>query len=294
MPLRTVLDSVKRKGKAALGHLAYRTGLYRRYLTDRAVIVVFHRVDDALDGDHISVTTRAFREFCGFFGRYFHIVSPSELLDKLRAGEDISGHLAITFDDGYKDNFTNAAPELLRQKLPACFFVATNFIESNAIPWWDAEVGITPEWMTWDDVRTMHRQGFEFGPHTLNHIDLGKVVGEEACTEIAGSKAKLESELQAETTLFSFPYGRPHQMCDDNREIVEEAGLSCCMSAHGGVVTPDTDPYDVPRMAISNWYLSTYQFGFELLLAFRRSRGMVPRSRKKIDRSPEPAIMATR
>lgn len=294
MSVRSVIDVAKRRGKAALGYCLFRTGLYRRYVNDRAVIVVFHRVDDALDGDHISVTTRIFREFCRFFGRYFRVVSPGELISKLRAGDDISGHLAITFDDGYKDNFTNAAPELLQQRLPACFFVATNFIESNAVPWWDKEVGITPQWMTWDDVRQMHQQGFEFGPHTLNHVDLGQVVGAEARSEIAGSKSRLETELQSETSLFSYPYGRPHQMCDENRKIVRKEGLACCMSAHGGIITPDTDPYDVPRTPISNWHLSAYQFGFELLLAYRRSRGAISKTRKPVKPVSRPAAMTTR
>ena len=46
-----------------------------------------------------------------------------ELLARLSDGKDLGGHLVITFDDGYLDNYRNAAPELRRNGLPACFFV---------------------------------------------------------------------------------------------------------------------------------------------------------------------------
>jgi peptidoglycan/xylan/chitin deacetylase (PgdA/CDA1 family) len=268
--LPSLFKYFKRRFKSALGRVIFGTGLHRRLLKDRAIIVCFHRIDDRLDGNPISITSQAFRRFCEFFARYFDVVPVSELVDRLKSGGDLSGLLAITFDDGYQDNFLTAAPELKRHKLPACFFVTTNYIESHAVPWWDAEEGITPEWMTWDEVRLMHRQGFEFGPHTQNHVDLGRVVGDEARREIAGAKARLDDELGIDATLFSYPYGRADQMCETNRDIVRDAGLGCCMSACRGIVTPETDPFDIPRMPISDWYLSPYQFGVAALMQLRR------------------------
>lgn len=258
---------MKRRLKALLGFLCYRTGLYRLFLRNKAVVALFHRVDDRLAGNPISCTTTEFRGFCDFFGRYFRVVSLETLLTKLRRGEDVSGHLVITFDDGYRDNLEIAAAELERRRLPACFFIATEFIGSTRVPFWDAELGIQSRWMSWDDVRSLNARGFEIGAHTMNHVDLGVIQGDEAAREIVGSRVRLERELGEPTSLFSYPFGRADQITPANRDAVRDAGFTCCLSAYGGTVNPPGDPFDLKRIPVSPWFLSPYQFGFELFRA---------------------------
>ena len=257
---------MKRRLKALLGLLCYRSGLYRLFFRDKAIIALFHRVDDRLAGNPISCTAAEFRAFCDFFDRYFRVVSLQTLLSKLGRGEDVSGHLVITFDDGYRDNLETAAVELERRRLPACFFVATEFIGSSRVPPWDAELGIASRWMSWDDVRTLSERGFEVGAHTMNHVDLGVVQGDDAVREIMGSRRRLGQELGAETPFFSYPFGRPHQITPGNRVAVRDAGFSCCLSAYGGTVSSQGDPFDLKRIPVSPWFLSPYQFGFEAML----------------------------
>jgi peptidoglycan/xylan/chitin deacetylase (PgdA/CDA1 family) len=224
-------------------------------------------VDDRLAGNPISCTVREFTACCEFFRRYFRVVGLSALLEKLERGEDVSRHLAITFDDGYRDNFETAAPVLRRFGLPACFFIVTNFIGSHDVPWWDAEHAIVPEWMSWKDVQELQTQGFELGAHTQNHVDLGLVEGAEAVAEIAGSRQRLLAETGTLVRYFSYPYGRVHQITAANRDAVRQAGFSCCLSAYGGVVHSTSDRFDIRRIPFSPWYISPYQFGFEALFA---------------------------
>jgi peptidoglycan/xylan/chitin deacetylase (PgdA/CDA1 family) len=255
---------VKRWLKAALGALLFHSGLYRRRLRGRAVIVLFHRVDDRLRGNPISCTRAEFRAYTAFFKRFFTVVPLKELLDRLAAGRDVSRLLVITFDDGYRDNHDAAAPRLAELRLPACFFIATGFIGSSRVPWWDEESGIQPEWMGWDEVRGLARSGFEIGAHTVNHVDLGRLHGDAAQLEINGSRSELESQLGEPVRYFSYPYGRADQITEANREVVRSAGFDCCLSAFGGDVAPGWDPYRLRRTPISPWYVSPYQFGFEL------------------------------
>lgn len=257
---------MKRRIKTVLGALAYRTGLYQRFWRNRAAIVLFHRVDDRYPGDPISCSEAEFRRYCDFFWKYFTVVSLTTLLEKLERGDDVSRHLVITFDDGYKDNHDVAAAELRKRRLPATFFIATNFIGSTRVPWWDEKAPVAPEWMTWEDVRALHADGFEIGAHTMNHVDLGVVTGNEALAEIRDSGAHLARELSAPIPYFTYPYGRPHQITEANREAVRQAGYRCCMSAHGGVVRSGADPYRLERIPISPWFTSPYHFGFEAML----------------------------
>jgi peptidoglycan/xylan/chitin deacetylase (PgdA/CDA1 family) len=251
--------------KTAFGWVIYKSGLHRLWLRDRAFIVLFHRVDDELRDNAISCSSQAFEAYCRFLGRYFDVVPLAELLGRLKESKPIGGAVAITFDDGYKDNREVAAPILERHGLSACFFIATDFIDTDRVGWWDAEVGVRSRWMSWDDVRALDQRDFEIAAHTKSHADLGEVWGETARAEIAGSALRIEAELGRPVTLFSFPYGRRDNLTEANRNLVRESGLQCCCAAYGGDVRPDSDPFDLRRFPVSPWYVSPYHLGFELL-----------------------------
>ncbi|WP_446918585.1 polysaccharide deacetylase family protein, partial [Klebsiella pneumoniae] len=84
----------------------------------------------------ISCSVHRFRQFCRFFRAYFDVVPLSEILRRLREGVALDGALAITLDDGYRGNFTVVAPTLREFGLPASFFIATDFIGTDAAPYW--------------------------------------------------------------------------------------------------------------------------------------------------------------
>jgi peptidoglycan/xylan/chitin deacetylase (PgdA/CDA1 family) len=255
----------RRRVKAALGALLFRSGLHRLLLRGRGVVAVFHRVDDRLRGNPIALGRDEFAAYCDFFARHFTVLPLGEMVRRLHVGEPVGGCLSITFDDGYLDNFCEAAPELRARNLPACFFVSTGLVESDARPWWDAEHGARAEWMSWEQVRALRAQGFEVGGHTRTHADLGVVAGDDARAEIADARAELEARLGAPVTLFSYPFGRPHQITPENRARVAEAGFECCFSAFGGTLRPGDDPFHARRTPVSNWHLSPAHFGFEVL-----------------------------
>ena len=259
--------------KETAGQFLYRSGFYRTAWRDRAVIVLFHRVDDRYPADPITCSRAQFAQFCDFFTRYFIVVSLSELLDRLKHGQDISRRLAITFDDGYRDNHEFAAQELRRRRLPACFFIAPGFLGTQTAAWWDARASIASEWMTWDQVRSVRAAGFEIGAHTITHADCGDIKGGDAIREIGGSKTLLEQEVGAPIEHFAYPYGDPRHMTEQNRAVVRSAGFSSCLAAHGGIVRATDDPYHLHRIPINSWYTSAYHFGFEVLrMALRGSR----------------------
>jgi len=123
---------VKRWLKAVLGWIAFHSGLYRRFFRNRAVVVLFHRVDDRYRDNPISCTRAEFAAYLRFFRRFFRVLTLEELLARLRDGRDLGGHVVITFDDGYLDNYRNAAPELLRHGLPAAFLSRPSSLPPNA------------------------------------------------------------------------------------------------------------------------------------------------------------------
>lgn len=257
--------SATRRAKAVAGWIIFRTGLYRLLRRDEAVIVLFHRVNDAYPNDPLTYTREEFEAFVRFFGRFFDVVPLTDLLERLETGGELRNRLAITFDDGYRGNATIAAPILERHDQRACFFVTTQWIGTNHIPWWDAEKNIQTQWMAWDHVRSLRAAGHDIGSHTETHPDLGVISEEDARREISGGSARLDAELGERSGLFAYPFGARKNLSAGNQAVVNQLGLRCCASAYGGTLRAGDDPLRLKRITISDWFISPYQFGFELL-----------------------------
>ncbi|MFN8103703.1 MAG: polysaccharide deacetylase family protein [Acidimicrobiia bacterium] len=73
-----------------------------------------------------------------FLDRVANFVQLHEALAKLRSGERLPPRaVAVTFDDGYRDNAATAVPLLERMGVPATFFVVPDFVDGLADPWWE-------------------------------------------------------------------------------------------------------------------------------------------------------------
>jgi peptidoglycan/xylan/chitin deacetylase (PgdA/CDA1 family) len=206
-----------------------------------------------------------FEAFCRFFAKYFRVPPLSEQIAACRDGRDVGGTLSITFDDGYLDNIEIAVPILRRLQLPATFFITTGFIGSQLVPQWDRELTRQPGWMTWDQVRKLRNLGFEIGNHTESHIDMGTADPETVRGELESSKKRLFQELGTETNLFAYPFGGREHISNNSRELVREAGFSCCLACYGGVNPSRPDPFELNRIGIGEWFSTPDQFGYELL-----------------------------
>lgn len=262
---RNASADVKVVAKAALGFAACVAGLHRRVLGDRAVVVAFHRISDG-PGEALNCRPAVFDALCRLFKRHFFVIPLSELIERLRQNKPVGGALSITFDDGYRDNFEVAAPILKRLDLPATFFVATRFIESAQVPFWDERDGVESEWMSWAHVRELAAMGFEIGGHTMNHADLGTVTREDALVEIEGCRDALSERLGRRVRNFAYPFGGVDNITPETRRLVADAGFESCLSCHGGIVSPTDDVYALPREPINVWVRSAYQYMFELLI----------------------------
>lgn len=242
------------------------SGLHHLFLRDTAVVVAFHRVNRILADDGLTCDVELFEQFCRLFANYFDVISLGSLVERLEIGAPLDRELAITFDDGYQDNYQYAAPLLKALGLPATFFVVTQFVGTEVVPWWDRDLNVAQAWMSWDQVRWLHKEGFEIGSHTRTHANLWEVVGDKAWEEIVGSRMELEEEISARVDLFAYPYGGEEGMREENRKIVKAAGLRCCCSCYGGINMNRTDPFHLRRIPISSWYESPYQFACDVAL----------------------------
>lgn len=118
--------------------------LASRKLADRGFVLAYHRVLAqgrppvwVEPGMYVSAATFARQAEC--LKKRFSVLPLSELLARAECGKSVGGCCALTFDDGWLDNYTQAYPILRRHDLPATIFLATGFIGTSR-PFWPEEV----------------------------------------------------------------------------------------------------------------------------------------------------------
>jgi peptidoglycan/xylan/chitin deacetylase (PgdA/CDA1 family) len=100
-------------------------------------ILSYHRVNDAGDPFFPALPTAVFDQHMRFVSRAYTVLGLETLVARAREGGIPRRAVAITFDDGYRDNLTHAAPILRRHGLPATFFLATGAIGTGEALWFD-------------------------------------------------------------------------------------------------------------------------------------------------------------
>jgi peptidoglycan/xylan/chitin deacetylase (PgdA/CDA1 family) len=121
-----------------IGRLRRLTQPYTNLFFKGTVVLAYHRVNDLLsDPQLLSVTPRHFAEHVEIIRRQGYPTRLQEVSRALNAGERPPRGVAVTFDDGYADNLTNAKPALERYEVPATVFVTTGYVDSQRYFWWD-------------------------------------------------------------------------------------------------------------------------------------------------------------
>ena len=179
-----------------------------------ARILCYHRVRDGA-ADYMSVPTDRFREEMQCLkADNCTIVSLEEIIQ----GKADAGSVAITFDDGWQDNYDNAFAVLKEFGFPATIFCIAGCVGQ-------------PDYLSLSQMNEMRRSGIAFGSHTVSHPKLNSLSGGDKQREIEGSKKILEEKLGVPVRYFCYPFGIYDE---ETVRAVQEAGyLGACSNRPG-------------------------------------------------------------
>ena len=213
-----------------------------------ATVLVFHRISATVPEDGLTTSPLRFRRILALLAARYEVLSLTELAGRLAAGPAFTGReVAITFDDGYRDNYEIAAPLLAEFGLPACFFLTVGRIGTDFQFPWDRDRGVQTDLMSWAQARELHDAGLDLGCHTWSHPDLGTLPVTQAHQELVRARSTMEDRLGTTVDQFAYPFGGREHFRPEWREAVVAAGFANNYSAHGGFVTAETDPWLIPR-----------------------------------------------
>jgi len=260
--------------------------VYSGFVWLRYVLRGYHRNSMRIICYH-SVTEKERENFERHIRNYsekYDIISMTDVVSIVNSRRSHPGRcLAITFDDGFKDNYEIVMPILQKYSIPACFFVVPQFVsveeeDKEKLEYFSEEVFHTSDVkrnMSWAEVRKLRQLGFEIGSHTRTHALLTKLPIEEARHELLESKRMIEDEIGQQDLHFAFPYGTAADFNPDLGRLVKEIGYTSCSSITKGFNSPNSDPFYLCRNVIfPHWPLFVVkcfiQGGFDWTVAFKR------------------------
>jgi peptidoglycan/xylan/chitin deacetylase (PgdA/CDA1 family) len=156
-------------------------------------ILVYHTIDKT-DGPKAcaeTISPERFEQQLRWLSRRRRVVSLEETLTR-SAKENV---VAITFDDGYRDNLTIALPLLEKYSLPMTLFAVAGFVDSDG-------------YLSENELRQMARHPLvTIGSHGLWHNNFPALATDAARFELKESKQILEEIIGAKVDLLAWPYG---------------------------------------------------------------------------------------
>ena len=217
-------------------------------------ILTYHSIDNS--GSVISTSPEKFRNQMQFLSdSSFNVVSLEEIASCIREDRPFPPKtVAITFDDGFKNNFDIAYPILKEHGFTATIFLVTGYCGRNNR--WPGLLPEIPELdlLQWDEIKEMAENGIAFGAHTVNHPNLLELTREQAEDEIVDSKKEIEAYLGKEIICFAYPYGGKANKLS---KILSDE-FECAVTTELKVVALDSELYLLPR--IDMYYFSNNNY----------------------------------
>ena len=196
-------------------------------------ILMYHHISDVPTRTvlalSLTVTPTRFSQHLDYLKqRGYHTITFNQLFNALYFGGPLPQQpIILTFDDGYDDAYKFAFPILKAHGFSGMFYIITGKVG------WGGQA-------TWPQLRTMLASGMQIGSHTINHVDMGRLLAAapgETQKELQQSQAALQKNLGVAIQQFCYPSGEPfrHGTLAEQQQIV-------ALLAADGYVGATTDP----------------------------------------------------
>jgi len=185
-------------------------------------ILTYHSVGSRKH--EMNVAPEVFRRQMEWLAQHYAVI-PLDAAARGTAG------VAITFDDGYRDNLVHAAPVLDGLGLPATVFMVAD--RAGAVLSANDSYPVDGL-LSWEELAELRGMGVQIGAHGMSHRRLRGLSEREQHFEIAESKRLIEHHLQCSVHAFAYPYGSALDYSEVTMALVRGAGYRYAVSNRYG------------------------------------------------------------
>lgn len=221
----------------------------------RVVVLCYHSVHPSKPFS--SATPKLLEAHLRWLREHCEVVRFSQVMETLRCGDHQKPAVAITFDDGYADNYEYAFPLLERYGVNATLFLTIGLLEK------DPEVlrrferirqarseDVRP--LEWSQVREMRCAGMDVGTHTYSHPNLARLGPPAAEKELMQSKEIMQQRLGEPVRFMAYPFGKPRlHFTAETQRLAAAAEYECAAAVLFRAVRASDSPFAIPRFFVA-------------------------------------------
>ena len=240
------IGTLTRKGRGIPSAAAARLGRRLPVRGLGAAVLCYHDVGrDPANRTDYYLSPERFRDQIEWIREWgLSIVPLAEIVDRLLAGRDLDGLVAVTFDDALAGVAEYAIPTLVELNVPSTVFVVTEELGVNP-PFWPGAA----QTLTADELVGLTETGLvSLGSHTQHHVSLPDVDPAVRATELGGSRTSLYDLTGTTANLLAYPSGHHDEDCE---RASAAAGYRAAFTFSFGRVIPTTDPFAIPRFCMT-------------------------------------------
>jgi peptidoglycan/xylan/chitin deacetylase (PgdA/CDA1 family) len=256
---------------------------------EKALVLLYHRVHPSdRDRWQLCVSPVNFAAQLRCLKRSFRPVRLAEIAAMIADGKVKQNSVAITFDDGYRDNLTAAIPILEEERLPATFFICGDGASEGDSFWWerlaaslelmeldDAEAerlhqrlmltdvgerhrilaglpaseGALSQRLSHDDLKLLSRHPLaDIGAHGWSHRKLEHLQIDDLRREVMENMRMLADLTGSTVRSFAYPFGG--SVTSELRDFVRKAGIETACTVDATALTVESDPLFLPRLEV--------------------------------------------
>lgn len=142
--------------------------------------------------------------------------------------------IILSFDDGYRDFYTDVFPILIRNQIPAVLFVTSGFLD------------YTKNYLTTAQLLEIAKSPLvEIDAHSVTHQDLTFVMMQQARDEIVKSKKQLEALIDRPVEHFAYPFGAYNEIL---MQEIQDAGYKTASSVDYGILQSYKERFKIRRI----------------------------------------------
>ena len=220
----------------------------------RVVALCYHSIHP--EKSFASASPALFRLHLEWLAKNCDIVPFDATLPSLASFHRKRPTVAITFDDGYADNFDYAFPLIQHFSVPATFFVCAGLVMRDPLvvarfrklQRCDSK-DVHP--LSWSQLKQIASAGHKIGAHTYSHPNLATLDPRAVEVELAVSKAALEDRLGQEVSLMAYPFGKPRvHFTRETADVVARCGYRAAATVASRAIRLTDSPYAIPRIPV--------------------------------------------
>lgn len=221
----------------------------------RKVIFCLHSVNPA--ASHSTIHPDSFDRIVAWLTTHTDVMDVESLLDADRTGNTRPA-VALTFDDGHRDNLTHALPIVRHYGATFTAFVTVGAIERDARAVNRFKSVLRQETadfelLSWDDAEELIANGCMIGSHTWDHPMLSHLSDEGIEFQLRASKEVITKRLGLTNIGMCYPYGKFGRNVDERVvRATERAGYTYGLCVEHRGVAKNEGRFAIPRFIIND------------------------------------------